>query len=76
MQDYVHSSLKENPHHLNANDISKNHRLEHIAKSIVELALSVKSNSCDVTLSEITLGNDGHQQKIVVTNRYLKELCK
>ena len=76
MQDYVNCSLRENPHHLNANNISKNQRPEHIAKSIVELALSVKSNSCEVTLSDITLGNDGHQQKIVVTNRYLKELCK
>ena len=65
MQDYVKTFLRENPHHLiihgGTNDILTNKQLEQIAKSIVELALSVKSNSCDVKLSDITVRNDGHQ---------------
>ena len=80
MQDYVKPSLRENPHyliiHVGTNDISTNNQTEQIAKSIIELALSVKSNSCDVTLSNITVRNDGHQRKVVETNRHLKELCK
>ena len=43
----------------------KNQRLEQIANSVVELALSVKSNSFDVTLSAITVRSDGHQRKVV-----------
>ena len=80
MQDYVKPSLMENPHqliiHVATNDISTNKQPEQIAKSIVESALSVKSNTCDVTLSEITVRNDGHQQKVAEINRHLKELCK
>ena len=72
--------FRENPHHfiihVGANDISTNQRPEQIAKSIVELDLSIKSSSCDVTLSDITVRNDGHQRKVVETNRHLKKLCK
>ena len=64
MQDYIKPSLRENPHHLiihvGTNYISTNQRPEQIAKSIVELALSVIRNSCDVTLSDITVRNNGY----------------
>ena len=47
MQDYVKSSLSENPHHLiihvGTNDISTSDPSK-FAKSIAELALSVKSS--------------------------------
>ena len=80
MQDYVKPSLRENPRHLiihvGPNDISTSKQPQQIAKPIVELALSVKSNSCDVTLSKITVRNDGHQRKVVETNRHLKALYK
>ena len=36
----------------------------------MELAFSIKSNYCDMTLSDITVKNDGRQ------HRHLKELCK
>ena len=77
---YFKPSLRENPHHLiihvGTNDISTNKQLEQITKSSTELALSVKGNSCDVTLSNITIRNDGHQRKVEETNRHLKELRK
>ena len=80
MENYVKPSLTENPHHLinhvGTNDISTNQRPEQIAKLIVELALAVKSNSCDVTLSDITVKNDDHQRKVGETKRHLKELYK
>ena len=70
-QDYVKPAFRENPHHLiihtGTTDISRNQRLEQIAKSIVELALPVKRNSCDITVR-----NDGQQQKVVDTNQHLK----
>ena len=68
MQDYVKSSLSENPHHLiihvGTNDILTNDRSK-FAKSISELALSVKSSKKQ---SETT------EQKVVETTRHLKEL--
>ena len=80
MHDYVKPSLRENPYHLiihiGINDISTKQRQEQIEKSIVELALSVKTNFCDVTLSDITVRNDGHQRKVVETNQHLNESCK
>ena len=67
MQDYVRPPLRENPHHLiihvGTNDISTNKKPEQIPESVVELALSVKCNSFDVTLSGITVRDDSHQRK-------------
>ena len=80
VQDYIKPSFRENRHnfiiHVGTNDKSTNQWPEQITQSIVELALSIKSNSCDVTLSDITVRNDGHQRKVAETNWHLKELCK
>ena len=80
MYNYGKPSLRENPYHLiihiGTNDISTNQRLEQIEKSIAELALSVKTKFCDVTLSDITVRNDGHQRKVVETNEHLNKSCK
>ena len=80
MQDYVKPSLSENPHHLiiyhsrciyqQINDRRK------LQNQLFNQFYQKKSNSCDVTLSDITVRNDGHQQKVVETNRHLKELRK
>ena len=68
MQDYVKSSLSENPHHLiihvGTNDISTNDPSK-FAKSISELALSVKSSKKQ---------SETMEQKVVETPRHLKEL--
>ena len=68
MQDYVKSSLSENPHHLiihvGTNDISTNDPSK-FAKSISELALSVKSSKKQ---------SETMEQKVVETTRHLKEL--
>ena len=73
VQDYV-KPLRENPYHLiihGTNDISTNKQPEQIVKSITKLVLSVRSNSCVVTLSDITVRNDGRQRNVVETNRHL-----
>ena len=68
MQDYVKSSLSETPHHLvihvGTNDISTSDSKK-FAKSIAELALSVKSSKKQ---------SETMEQKVVETNRHLKEL--
>ena len=66
--------LGKNSYHLiihgGTNDISTQQQLQQIAKSIVQLALSLKSNSCNVTLSDITVKNNGPQHKVIETNRH------
>ena len=68
MQDYVKSSLSENPHHpiihVGTNDISTNDPSKFV-KSISELALSVKSSKKQ---------SETMEQKVVETTRHLKEL--
>ena len=66
MQGYTELSLRENPYHpiihVGTNDISTNKKPQQIPKSIVELVLPVKSNSCDVTLSWTRVRNTGHNE--------------
>ena len=49
-----------------------------IAEKIVELALLVKKETCDVSISSIILRTDNKQlnQKGVEVNAYVKDLCK
>ena len=75
----MHARLR--PHHLIihvgtnkevTNNISTSKQEEEIDKSIFELVLC---NSCDMTLSDIKVRNDGHLQKVTEANQHLKELC-
>ena len=46
-----------------------------IAKSIVDLAESAKSPTCDVSNSNIITRKDKHQNKAQIVNNHLKEMC-
>ena len=85
MQDYIKPSFRENLYHLiirvSTNNISTNKQPKQIAKWIVEQAISVKDNSCDVKLdiryqiyviSDIAARKNGHQRKVVETDCHLK----
>ena len=62
--------------HIGNNDVSSNKIPETIAKSILHLAISSKSTTCDILLSNILTKKDKHQQKAREINSYLNELCK
>ena len=62
--------------HLYTNDLSSNTPAELLAESIVELASTLKSVSCNVTISNVTMGNDKHRKKVVQVNQDLKKLCQ
>ena len=80
MQDYVKPTLRENPDqiivHVGTNDLASNKRPEQIAESIIGVATSLKSDTCDVLVSSITVRNDQHRKKVAEVNIVLKELCK
>ena len=44
-------------------------------ESIVDSASSLKSNSCSVPISNITVRNDSYRKKVAQVNRHLKGLC-
>ena len=79
MQDYVRPAIRENPNHIilhvGTNDLTTNIPPEKVAESIIDLASSLKSNSCSVAISNITVRNDRYRKKVVQVNRHLKTLC-
>ena len=80
MQDYVKPTLRENPDqiiaHVETNDLASNKCPEQIAVLIIGEATSLKSDTCDVLVSSITVRNDQHRKKVAEVNIVLKELCK
>ena len=79
MTDHVKPVLRDNPDHIvfhiGNNDVPSNKTPETIAKSILDLSIS-KWTTCDVSISNILIRKDKHQQKAQEVNSYLKELCK
>ena len=80
MQDYVKPTFRENPDQIIVdvvtNNLASNKRLEQLAKSIIGVATSLKSDTCDVLVPSITVKNDQHRKKVAEVNIVLKELCK
>ena len=62
MQDYVRPTLRENPDHIiihvGTNDLASNTSAEKVTESIIELASTLKSDSCSVAISSITVRNE------------------
>ena len=56
-------------------DLTTNIPIEKVAESIINLACSLKLNSCSVAISSITVRNDRYRKKVAQVNRYLKTLC-
>ena len=78
MQDYVKPTLRESPDQIivGTNDLAFNKRPEQISESIIGVATSLKSDTCNVLVSSITVRNDQHRKKVAEVNIVLKELCK
>ena len=72
MQDYVRPNLRENLHHViihtGTNDLALNISAAKVAESIIDLASTLKSDSCSVAISSITVGNDKHRNKVTQVN--------
>ena len=62
MQDYIKPTLRENPDqtiaYVGTNDLPSNKRPEQISESIIGVATSLKSDTCDVLVSSVTVRND------------------
>ena len=78
MKDYLKPSLRENPDHfvlrVGTNDLDSDRSPDLIAKSIVDVAPSLKTDKHDVTISDITR-NERFMAKANEVNKCLTELC-
>ena len=62
--------------HIGTNDVPSNKTPETIAESILDLAISSKSTTCDVSILNILIRKDKHQLKAQEVDSYLKKLFK
>ena len=69
MKDYAQVTTRENPGHKMILMIFQ-------PEDIMELALKLKTNSCDVSVSYIVSRGDHWRKKASVVNHRLKDLCK
>ena len=82
MKDYIKPSQRENSDHyilhVGTNDLCLDRSPELITKSIINLALTLKSKSHDVSVSNIIVRNDRDtlNKKGCEVNAILMELCK
>ena len=72
MQGYVKPTLRENPHqiivHIGTHDLESNKRSEQIAVSVIDVATSLKSDTCDVLVSSIAVRNNQRRKKVADVN--------
>ena len=82
IKDYIKPSQRENSHryisHVGTNDLCLDRSLELITKSIIDLVLTLKSESHDVSVSNIFVRNDSDSlnKKGCEVNAVLLELFK
>ena len=78
MVDHVKPIIRDKPDHIifhvGTNDIPSDKDAGDIAKSIVDLAMSAKSPTWDVSISNIITRKDEHQHKAQIVNNHLKEM--
>ena len=78
MLDHVKPIIRDKPDHIifhvGTNDIPLDKYVADIAKSIVDLAISAKSPTCDVSISNTITRKDKHQHKAQIVNNHLKEI--
>ena len=82
MHDYVKPSVRSSPDHfilhVGTNDLSSNKSPEQIARSIIDLAASIKNEKHDVSISNFIIRADDEklEEKRCEVNSFLGKLCK
>ena len=80
MKDYVKPCLRENDPkivilHIGANDLNSELPPERIAKSIVDVAQNIQSDTRKVSISGIVPRNDNFNNKAMEVNKELSKTC-
>ena len=76
MKDHMKPSMREKPDHtilhVGTNYWSNDRPSDLIAKSIVDLVITLKTNSQNISVSNIVMCNDNFNEKSMEINGYLK----
>ena len=79
MKDHMKPSMREKPDHIilhvRTNNLNSERPIGLIAKYIVDVAIILKSNSQNVSVSDITMRNDNFNDKAMEVNGYLMQFC-
>ena len=77
MKDKAQPTIKENPDHIlihvGTNDFPIRRQPDIIAEDIIQLALILKIDSCDISVSNIVTRNDQYRNKASALTRKLKQ---
>ena len=80
LEDHVKPVLWENPDkiifHIGTNNLPYGKENKDIAEAIINLTMSVKTQSRGVSISGITASKDKHQNKVQEINYQLRDLCQ
>ena len=80
LEDHVKPILRENPDelifHIGTNDIPFGKGNQDIADAVINLTMFVKTQSCGVSISSISVRKDKHQNKVQERNDQLRDLCQ
>ena len=81
MHDYVKPTLREHSPdhiilHVGTNDLNSKSTPDEIARSIIDLAVSIKTDDTKVSISTIIPRNDKLNNKPNQVNKHLKNMCK
>ena len=79
MKDRMKPSMKEKPDHtilhVGTNDLNSDRPSDLIAKFIIDMAIILKKNSQNVSVSNVIMRNDKFNEKAMEVNGYLKQFC-
>ena len=79
IKDHIKPSLREKPDHIalheGTNDLVSDRPPDLIAKSLVDVASSMKNENHDITVSNIIVRADLFKEKANGVNDYLSKLC-
>ena len=79
VKDHMKPSLREKPDHtilhVGTNDLNSDRPHNFIAKPIADLAITLKNNSQNVSVSNIIMRNDNFNDKAMEANGYPKQFC-
>ena len=80
MKDYVKPCIRENDPdhvilHVGTNEMNSELPPERIAKSVVDVAKNVKSDTRSVSISSILPRNDNFNNKVIEVNKELEKMC-
>ena len=81
MKDYVKPCIRENDPdhvimHVGTNEMNSELPPERIAKSVIDVAKNVKTDTCSVSISGIIPRSDNFNNKVMEVNKELAKMCK